>query len=103
MYNTRQITSIVIGSLIFGLFVWFQTTNYDSAVNLRQRLELLAFDLRLSATLPKNIQQDKRIVIIDIDEKSLRYEGRWPWSRAKMADLVEKLFSKGAVERKSVV
>lgn len=97
MQNTRKITSIIIGILIFGAFVWFQTTTYDSAVKLRQRLELLAFDVRLSATLPKKPQQDKRIVIVDIDEKSLRYEGRWPWSRAKMADLVEKLFKKGAV------
>ena len=97
MYNARQITSLIIGSLIFGLFIWFQTTKYDSAVNLRQRLELLAFDLRITATLPKNVEQDKRIVIVDIDEKSLRYEGRWPWSRAKMATLVEQLFKKGAV------
>ncbi|NIT72051.1 hypothetical protein GWO43_14485, partial [candidate division KSB1 bacterium] len=76
MQNVRQITSIIIGLLIFGAFVWFQITKYDSAVNLRQRLELLAFDLRLTATLPKQIEQDKRIVIVDIDEKSLRYEGR---------------------------
>lgn len=97
MQHTRQITSIIIGLLIFGAFIWFQTTAYDPAVNLRQRLELLAFDLRLTASLPKKTTQDKRIVIIDIDEKSLRYEGRWPWSRAKMAGLVDKLFKKGAV------
>lgn len=97
MQNTRQITSIIFGLLIFGGGVWFQTTNFDTAVNLRQRLELLAFDLRLTATLPKKTKQDKRIVIVDIDEKSLRYEGRWPWSRAKMAALVEKLFKLGAV------
>ena len=97
MQNSRQITSIIFGLLIFGGGVWFQTTNFDTAVNLRQRLELLAFDIRLTATLPQNTIQDKRIVIVDIDEKSLRYEGRWPWSRAKMAILVEKLFKRGAV------
>jgi adenylate cyclase len=35
---------------------------------------------------------DERIVILDIDERSLGEIGRWPWSRALMADLVAKLF-----------
>jgi hypothetical protein len=37
---------------------------------------------------------DERIVILDIDEKSLGEIGRWPWSRGLMADLVTKLFDK---------
>ena len=36
--------------------------------------------------------RDARIVILDIDEKSLAEIGRWPWSRNVMADLTEKLF-----------
>ena len=32
-----------------------------------------------------------RIVIVDIDEKSLREQGQWPWSRKKMARLIEYL------------
>jgi adenylate cyclase len=35
---------------------------------------------------------DKRIVIIDIDDKSLLQEGRWPWSRDKLSYLVDMLF-----------
>jgi adenylate cyclase len=35
---------------------------------------------------------DERIVILDIDEKSLAEIGRWPWSRNVMAELNEKLF-----------
>jgi adenylate cyclase len=34
---------------------------------------------------------DDRIVIVAIDEQSLREVGRWPWSRAVMADLVTRL------------
>jgi len=37
-------------------------------------------------------QVDNRIVILDIDEKSLGEIGRWPWSRNVMADAVTKLF-----------
>jgi adenylate cyclase len=35
---------------------------------------------------------DDRIVILDIDEKSLQEVGRWPWPRDTMARLVDKLF-----------
>jgi len=97
MQNRIKIKSIILSLILLGLFSWFQTTEYEAAVNLRQRLELLAYDLRLSATLPENPEQDKRIVIVDIDEKSLRKEGRWPWSRAKMASLLNKMFEHGAV------
>ncbi|MDX9738490.1 MAG: CHASE2 domain-containing protein, partial [Azonexus sp.] len=37
--------------------------------------------------------QEKRIAIVDIDEESLRQVGAWPWSREKLAELVEKLIS----------
>ena len=37
---------------------------------------------------------DRRFVILDIDEKSLGEIGRWPWSRALMAELVDKLFDR---------
>ena len=35
---------------------------------------------------------DDRIVIVDIDEKSLAAEGRWPWRRDKVGLLVDQLF-----------
>jgi adenylate cyclase len=42
---------------------------------------------------------DDRIVILDIDERSLdpRALGRWPWSRDKIAVLLQKLFDKYGV------
>ena len=49
----------------------------------------------LQRTLAESQQPDKDIVIIDIDEKSLvkmaETEGRWPWSRAIHAELIEGL------------
>jgi adenylate cyclase len=36
-----------------------------------------------------------RVVIVGIDEKSVREEGLWPWSRAKMARLVDRLAAGG--------
>jgi adenylate cyclase len=40
---------------------------------------------------------DERIVILDIDEKSLGEVGRWPWSRNLMAELTHKLFERYGV------
>ncbi|MGH8746831.1 MAG: CHASE2 domain-containing protein, partial [Burkholderiales bacterium] len=40
---------------------------------------------------------DPRIVILDIDEKSLQQVARWPWPRNIMARLIDKLFDKYGV------
>jgi len=45
--------------------------------------------------MPRGV--DERIVILDIDEKSLGEIGRWPWGRNLMADLIGKLFDRYGV------
>ena len=57
-----------------------------------QQMELLAYDARLRLFMPKTL--DPRVVIVDIDEKSLNAEGRWPWGRDKMTLLVQQMFDK---------
>jgi adenylate cyclase len=54
------------------------------------------YDARLRLTMPD--QGDSRIVILDIDEKSLGEIGRWPWSRNVMARLMDKLFDQYKVK-----
>ncbi|WP_424192519.1 CHASE2 domain-containing protein [Ampullimonas aquatilis] len=55
-----------------------------------QKLEQWIYDSRLVALMPQS--RDPHIVILDIDEKSLSEYGRWPWSRNKLANLIETLF-----------
>jgi adenylate cyclase len=71
--------------------------NEDELVQFRfiQQMELWAYDQRLRFFLPKTL--DPRVVIVDIDEKSLNAEGRWPWSRDKVALMVRQLFDKYGV------
>ena len=57
-----------------------------------QHMELWAYDQRLRLFMPKTL--DPRVVILDIDEKSLNAEGRWPWSRNKNAEMIRQLFEK---------
>jgi adenylate cyclase len=56
-----------------------------------EQMENLAYDARLNMTLPRTV--DERVVIVDIDERSLRELGRWPWPRDLIARLVDSLFT----------
>lgn len=60
------------------------------------QMENIAYDARVLMSTPDTI--DDRIVIVDIDEKSLAEAGRWPWSRDKLAKVIEQLFDRYQVE-----
>lgn len=53
------------------------------------------YDSRVRWTMPGGV--DDRIVILDIDEKSLAEFGRWPWNRARMARINDQLFDRYGV------
>ncbi|MBL8483866.1 MAG: CHASE2 domain-containing protein, partial [Rhodocyclaceae bacterium] len=61
-------------------------------INFVNQLDAIAYDTKVRLTLPGGM--DDRIVILDIDERSLAEVGRWPWQRAKLAAIVDKLFTK---------
>ena len=65
-------------------------------IGLVDRLDAIFYDARLRLTLPGGI--DERIVIVDIDEKSLAEQGRWPWGRDRLALLMDKLFDRYGVK-----
>jgi adenylate cyclase len=56
-----------------------------------ERLDAAIYDFTLKRSAPRGV--DDRITILDIDEASLKAVGRWPWSRDKMAALVDRLYS----------
>jgi adenylate cyclase len=61
-----------------------------------QRLENYTYDIRLQWTMPNTI--DKRIVILDIDEKSLQEHGHWPWPRNQLAHVLDLLFDRYQID-----
>ena len=93
---TTKLLPILLGLITTLLFAWSQFTNLPLLHTLQQRAEFIAYDMRLNTSLDKQAL-DPRIVIIDVDEKSLGIEGRWPWPRDKIADLTDHLFEAGAV------
>ncbi|MEY3125616.1 MAG: hypothetical protein RLZZ573_2136 [Pseudomonadota bacterium] len=78
--------------LVTLLPVFFALLHSVGAVRIGvlQRLDDIIYDARLRATSPKSL--DPRIVIVDIDEKSLAEIGRWPWGRNKLGQLTDELF-----------
>jgi adenylate cyclase len=56
------------------------------------QLERWLYDVRVGLFLPRT--RDTRIVIVDIDEKSLAAEGHWPWGRDKLALMLHQLFTR---------
>ena len=88
---SRTVHLLLRISLSFGIaLVLILHATGQVSLPLLNQLELLAYDTRLRLTLPGGI--DPRIVIVDIDEASLRREGQWPWPRQRLAQLVDTLF-----------
>ena len=59
-------------------------------------LDSIIYDMKIRLTMPQTM--DERVVILDIDEKSLAEQGRWPWGRNRLATLMDKLFDRYGVQ-----
>jgi len=90
MSTTRGHRRLTTASLLLLLCLFVLHASGILAVPLLHRLDEQIQDTRLRATMPRTL--DERIVIVDIDEKSLAEVGRWPWPRDRVADLVDRLF-----------
>jgi adenylate cyclase len=91
----QHVVRIALGLVVVALFVGYAAQFYR--VDFVTRFDHLLYDTRLRLTAPGGI--DERIVILDIDERSLATPGlgRWPWGRDVQAGLVRKLFEKYGV------
>ena len=79
---------IVLGVAVMCVFL-LNTAGFLH-LNFIERMENLSYDIRLNLLMPKSV--DPRIVIVDIDERSLLEQGRWPWGRNKLATMMNQLF-----------
>lgn len=89
----KNLNRIIIGIAITAVFLMHAINALR--LPLIDNLEAMVYDTRLRFTMPNTV--DPRIVILDIDEKSLLErerggEGRWPWPRDRLALLLDKLF-----------
>src|SRR5262245_28070667 len=59
-----------------------------------EELRLRTFDL--FQLISPRIAEKRPVVIVDIDEESLRKLGQWPWPRTRVADMIDRLTKLGA-------
>lgn len=84
-------TAITLAPLVFALLHAVGAL----PIGFLHRLDAILYDARLRASMPRSM--DPRVVIVDIDEKSLAEVGRWPWGRNKLAAMLDELFDRQQV------
>ena len=80
--------------VLWQLFAVFATIIALSSAYLYVPQAFLSLDNRLRDFLflaRGPLPASKNVLIVDIDEKSLKTEGQWPWSRNKVAQLIDNL------------
>ncbi|WP_396588749.1 CHASE2 domain-containing protein [Bermanella sp. R86510] len=94
----KQHATQAVALLCSAIIAWLALTT-DNRSNLLNRFEYLLYDFRLTLLLPfsQPVGSEAKIVVVDIDERSIVKEGRFPWSRDKLARLVDKIAQSGAI------
>jgi adenylate cyclase len=88
---------IYLGIFSTCFVLWLQLNPPTVIASIIERLEFLIYDQRLSI-MPKHVKSpDNKIVIVDLDERSLQAEGQYPWNRIKVGQLTEKLRDNGVL------
>lgn len=98
MYIPKIYRHLFVGLAITLLIAAIELFSTGALAKLLNRVEGIIYDSRLLLTLPNTPRKlDETVIIIDIDEKTMLEQGRFPWSRAKMAELVTKLTNAGVI------
>ncbi|PIT98638.1 MAG: hypothetical protein COT74_13100 [Bdellovibrionales bacterium CG10_big_fil_rev_8_21_14_0_10_45_34] len=92
-------SAVRLGLIITGFLFYFSTVFYrpeglrsegeGTAIDILHLIHQKSVDIRMVHR--GYVAPDDRIVLLTVDENSLQWLGRWPWSRDIMANVVEKV------------
>jgi adenylate cyclase len=88
---------IYLGIFVTIFVLWLQIGAPAVVNDFVARLEYLIYDQRLSVMPRTSVPAENKIVIVDLDERSLQAEGQYPWNRIRVGRLVEKLKDNGVL------
>ena len=90
MFNIRHLIRVAISLVLFVFFILY--IHGTVPLTLMDQLERIAYDARVYVGMPGTV--DPRIVIADIDDKTLKEQGQWPLPRDKFAQMIDQLFNR---------
>ena len=93
-YFKKNIFPIFIGIFLSFTFIFLEVFPNPLTKKILRRIDNIIYDLHLQTSLVEG-QKSSHIAIIDIDEKSLKEIGRWPWPREVISRLAEKVSDLG--------
>ncbi len=91
-----KLIQIIVGIIFAFLFFFANIYNEPIVSKLVNNLDAYIYDTMVVWN-PIDYNELARVIIIDIDDASLSKEGRWPWPRNKLANLILKLKEDGVV------
>ena len=91
MKETDQKTNLLIGAIVVAIFIYLSFAQFS----VFESLEKVVYEIEMRLDTPRNPGESK-VAIVDIDDKSIRKLGQWPWPRHIIADMITILKNNGA-------
>ena len=84
-------TNLFIGSFVIAICMYLSFMTFSPF----EKLEKQIYKIEMRLDTPRNPGESK-VAIINIDDKSIKELGQWPWPRHIIADMIKILKSNGA-------
>ncbi len=84
-------TNLFIGSLVIAICMYLSFMGFSPFESLENRI----YEIEMRLDTPRNPSESK-VAIVNIDDKSIRKLGKWPWPRHIIAEMIKILKSNGA-------
>jgi len=91
MNESDKKTNLLIGSLIVVICIYLSFMSFSPF----EKLEKQIYKIEMRLDTPLNPGESK-VAIVNIDDKSIKALGQWPWPRHTIADMIKILKSNGA-------
>jgi len=84
-------TNLFVGSLIIAICMYLSFMDFSPFESLEKQI----YEIEMRLDTPRNPGESK-VAIVNIDDKSIRKLGQWPWPRHIIAEMIKILKSNGA-------
>ena len=87
----KDINFVYIGALVAAIFIYVSFVSPP----LFESLEKVIYEIEMRLDTPRNPAESK-VALVNIDDKSIRELGQWPWPRHIIAEMISILKNNGA-------